>query len=66
MSLNYYNNILRSFYVFSYECDTLEYYNRQFDKVTLKNTAPLQKFKRVFHKVTTTDDPYNLLLRKYL
>ncbi|XP_065899639.1 eukaryotic translation initiation factor 3 subunit D-like [Dysidea avara] len=41
-----------------YECGTLEYYNRQFDKVTVKNTAPLQKFKRVFHKVTTTDDPY--------
>jgi len=46
------------FFLCSYECGTLEYYNRQFDKVTVKNTVPLQKFKRVFHKVTTTDDPY--------
>ena len=35
-----------------------EYYNRSFDKVTVKNSIGLQKFKRVFHKVTTTDDPY--------
>ena len=41
-----------------YECGTLEYYNRAFDKVTVKNPVTLQKFKRVFHKVTTTDDPY--------
>ena len=41
-----------------YECGTLEYYNRVFDKVTVKNPVALQKFKRVFHKVTTTDDPY--------
>ena len=41
-----------------YECGTLEYYNRSFDKVTVKNPVGLQKFKRVFHKVTTTDDPY--------
>jgi len=47
-----------SLFLCSYECGTLEYYNRQFDKVTVKNTIPLQKFKRVFHKVTTTDDPY--------
>lgn len=54
--MSHVNHTIGLFY--RYECGTLEYYNRVFDKVTVKNPVALQKFKRVFHKVTTTDDPY--------
>jgi len=35
----------------------LEYYDKQYDRVTVKNERRLQRIDRIFHKVTTTDDP---------
>jgi len=36
---------------------TLESYDKQYDRVTVKNEKKLERINRVFHKVTTTDDP---------
>lgn len=38
-------------------CGTLEYYDKTYDRVNVKNEKPLQKVDRIFHTVTTTDDP---------
>jgi len=38
-------------------CGELEYYDKQYDRVTVKNERRLQRIDRIFHKVTTTDDP---------
>ncbi|KAK3010235.1 hypothetical protein RJ639_010807 [Escallonia herrerae] len=39
-------------------CGALEYYDRQYDRITPKNERRLERFKnRNFFKVTTTDDP---------
>jgi len=38
-------------------CGVLEYYDRNYDRVTVKNERKLERINRVFHKVTTTDDP---------
>lgn len=38
-------------------CGTLEYYDKAYDRVNVKNEKPLQKVDRIFHTVTTTDDP---------
>ncbi len=35
----------------------MEYYDKQYDRVTTKNEKKLKRINRVFHKVTTTDDP---------
>jgi len=35
----------------------LEYYEKSYDRVTTKNEVPLAGVNRIFHKVTTTDDP---------
>lgn len=35
----------------------MEFYDKSFDRVNIKNERPLQGVDRVFHKVTTTDDP---------
>lgn len=35
----------------------LEYYDKTFDRVNIKNERSLQGVDRIFHKVTTTDDP---------
>jgi len=35
----------------------LEYYDRTYDRVTVKNERKLERINRVHHKVTTTDDP---------
>lgn len=35
----------------------LEFYDKSFDRVNIKNERPLQGVDRIFHKVTTTDDP---------
>uniref|UniRef100_A0A673Z5S6 Eukaryotic translation initiation factor 3, subunit D n=1 Tax=Salmo trutta TaxID=8032 RepID=A0A673Z5S6_SALTR len=38
-------------------CGALEYYDKAFDRVTTRNEKPLKSIKRIFHTVTTTDDP---------
>lgn len=38
-------------------CGTLEYYDKIYDRVDVKNEKPLQKVDRIVHTVTTTDDP---------
>lgn len=40
-----------------YECGNLEFYEKSYDRVTTKNEVPLAGVNRIFHKVTTTDDP---------
>ena len=35
----------------------MEYYEKSYDRVTTKNEVPLAGVNRIFHKVTTTDDP---------
>ncbi|XP_008554541.1 eukaryotic translation initiation factor 3 subunit D [Microplitis demolitor] len=38
-------------------CGSLEYYDKAYDRVNVKNEKPLQRIDRIFHTVTTTDDP---------
>jgi len=41
-------------------CGSLEYYDRTYDRLNTKtslNTSRLKRINRVYHKVTTTDDP---------
>ena len=38
-------------------CGTLEYYDKSYDRVNVKNEKPLRRIDRIFHTVTTTDDP---------
>lgn len=38
-------------------CGELEYYDKTYDRVNVKNEKPLQSVNRIFHTVTTTDDP---------
>nr|XP_008198322.1 PREDICTED: eukaryotic translation initiation factor 3 subunit D [Tribolium castaneum] len=38
-------------------CGELEYYDKSYDHVNVKNEKPLQSVNRIFHTVTTTDDP---------
>ncbi|KAG9340372.1 hypothetical protein JZ751_021485, partial [Albula glossodonta] len=38
-------------------CGALEHYDKAFDRVTTRNEKPLKSIKRIFHTVTTTDDP---------
>uniref|UniRef100_A0A8D3BQA5 Eukaryotic translation initiation factor 3, subunit D n=1 Tax=Scophthalmus maximus TaxID=52904 RepID=A0A8D3BQA5_SCOMX len=38
-------------------CGGLEYYDKAFDRVTTRNEKQLKSIKRIFHTVTTTDDP---------
>ncbi|EAT38179.1 AAEL009902-PA [Aedes aegypti] len=45
-------------------CGTLEYYDKTYDRVNVKNEKPLQRVDRIFHTVTTTDDPVIRLLSK--
>jgi len=42
---------------FRMKCGSLEFYDKQYDRVTTKNEKRLQRISRIFHKVTTTDDP---------
>jgi len=39
------------------QCGSLEYYDKAYDRVNVKNERPLQRIDRIFHTVTTTDDP---------
>merc|ERR1712213_226816 len=38
-------------------CGALEYYDKTYDRVNVKNERPLRRVDRIFHTVTTTDDP---------
>ncbi|XP_016959847.1 eukaryotic translation initiation factor 3 subunit D-2 [Drosophila biarmipes] len=38
-------------------CGSLEYYDKLYDRVNLRNEKPLLKMDRVVHTATTTDDP---------
>ena len=38
-------------------CGTLEFYDKSYDRVNVKNERPLRRIDRIFHTVTTTDDP---------
>ncbi|XP_055300380.1 eukaryotic translation initiation factor 3 subunit D [Sitodiplosis mosellana] len=38
-------------------CGALEFYDKTYDRVNVKNERPLQRVDRIFHTVTTTDDP---------
>ncbi len=38
-------------------CGSLEYYDKIYDRVNVKNERPLKRIDRIFHTVTTTDDP---------
>uniref|UniRef100_A0A2R5LLG0 Eukaryotic translation initiation factor 3 subunit D n=2 Tax=Ornithodoros turicata TaxID=34597 RepID=A0A2R5LLG0_9ACAR len=40
-----------------YTCGSIEYFDKAYNLVTCKNEKPLQRINRIFHKVTTTDDP---------
>lgn len=39
------------------QCGSLEFYDKTYDRVNVKNEKPLQRIDRIFHTVTTTDDP---------
>jgi translation initiation factor 3 subunit D len=39
------------------QCGSLEFYDKIYDRVNVKNERPLQRIDRIFHTVTTTDDP---------
>lgn len=39
------------------KCGSMEFYDKTYDRVTTKNEKPLKRINRIFHKVTTTDDP---------
>ncbi|GFR44661.1 hypothetical protein Agub_g5951 [Astrephomene gubernaculifera] len=38
-------------------CGSLEYYDKSFDNLAVKKEKPLEKTKRIFRSVTTSDDP---------
>ncbi|XP_008474839.1 eukaryotic translation initiation factor 3 subunit D [Diaphorina citri] len=40
-----------------YCCGSVEFYDKSYDRVNCKNEKPLVSNERIFHTVTTTDDP---------
>ena len=38
-------------------CGSLEYYDKSYDRINVKNEKPLQRIERVFHTVSASDDP---------
>lgn len=38
-------------------CGSLEYYDKSYDRINVKNERPLQRIDRVFHTVSASDDP---------
>jgi len=40
-----------------YQAGSLEFYDKSYDRVNVKSEKTLQRIDRVFHTVTTTDDP---------
>ena len=54
----YYSHSRNSCLSFSrVKCGELEYYDKAYDRVNIKTEVSLVMVNRVFHKVTTTDDP---------
>ena len=48
-------------------CGSVGYYDTSKEKrITLKNPLPLQTYNRVFHKVSTTDDPIIRKVRMFV
>lgn len=43
-------------------CGSLEYYDKSYDRINVKNEKPLQRIERVFHTVSASDDP---IMRKF-
>jgi len=39
------------------KCGTMEYYDKAYDRVNVKSELDLMRIDRIFHTVTTTDDP---------
>merc|ERR1712001_567044 len=39
------------------QAGSLEFYDKIYDRVNVKNEKPLQRIDRIFHTVTTSDDP---------
>lgn len=39
------------------KCGTMEYYEKMYDRVNVKSERQLKRIDRIFHTVTTTDDP---------
>ena len=44
-------------FICSKTCGELEYYDKSYDRITTKLEKRLARVNRLFHKVTTTDDP---------
>ena len=44
-------------FLFRLLCGTMEYYDKAYDRVNVKSEKPLKRIDRIFHTVTTTDDP---------
>jgi len=42
---------------FRMRCGGMEVYDKSYDRVTTKSEKKLKRINRIFHKVTTTDDP---------
>ncbi|UXI14826.1 Serine/threonine-protein kinase [Sarcoptes scabiei] len=40
-----------------YAAGSMEYYDKTYDRINCKSEKPLQRIDRIFHKVTTIDDP---------
>ena len=38
-------------------CGAMDFYDKAYDRVNVKNEWPLKRIDRIFHTVTTTDDP---------
>lgn len=43
--------------LFRIKCGEMEFYNKSFDRINTKLEKRLARVNRLFHKVTTTDDP---------
>jgi len=39
------------------KCGSMEWYDKSYDRVNVRNERPLQPVDRIFHTVTTSDDP---------
>ncbi|ESO01694.1 hypothetical protein HELRODRAFT_185703 [Helobdella robusta] len=39
------------------KCGSVEFYDKAYDRVTTKNEKKLARVNRIFHRITTTDDP---------
>ena len=48
---------MRHSFVSRYNAGTVEFYDRSFDRITTRNEIMLEGNNKIFHKVTTTDDP---------